>query len=127
VYGAIRRTARDLATSGQIAFLYIDLVYCSRHPDSIGGPVQGFAGIAPDWHASNPEFSEKLPGSHGSLRHSKSIWGGLKLWQAFLPVFLKMKNDRGKIAAKSKNQAVFLRILLILINIARSDPVIHNG
>jgi hypothetical protein len=37
VYGAIRRTARDLATSGQIAFLYIELVYCSRNSDSIGG------------------------------------------------------------------------------------------
>jgi hypothetical protein len=34
-----------------------------------------------------------------------------------------MKNDRGKIVAKSKNQVVFREILLIFINIACSDPV----
>jgi len=39
-----------------------------------------------------------------------------------LRIFLKMKNDRVKIAAKAKNQAVFRPILLIIKTLFRSDP-----
>ena len=67
--------------------------------------------------------SSKLLCQYGSALKSKKNSSNQEQIAAFLPEFPRMKNDRGKIAAKGANCAGFQGISLEFICFARSDPV----
>jgi hypothetical protein len=59
----------------------------------------------------------------GSAQVSKKNFPNEKHGAVFMPEFPKMKNDRGKIAAKGENPIAFQQIFLDLDNLFLSDPV----